>query len=107
MKDQGWHIELLEVFREVRLGESLDAVIARFFVYGALRSSNTEIGAPAGFLSVFTINGGTALMSTAMPTRFEPCRPMYRANSPPPVECPTWIAFFRSSFSVSAARSSA
>ena len=32
---------------------------------------------------------------------------MYRATSPPPVECPTWIAFFRSSASVSATRSSA
>jgi hypothetical protein len=34
------------------------------------------MGAPPGFFSVFTISGGTALISTAMPTRFVPCRPI-------------------------------
>src|ERR1700730_18051552 len=30
MKNEGRHVKLFEIFREVRLGEGLDAVIARF-----------------------------------------------------------------------------
>src|SRR5229473_2373994 len=30
MKDESWHVELLEILRKVRLGEGLDAIIARF-----------------------------------------------------------------------------
>ena len=34
------------------------------------------IGNPPGFAAVFSISGGTALISTALATRFVPCRPM-------------------------------
>src|SRR5260370_8537030 len=30
MKDESWHVELLEVLRKIRLRESLDAIIACF-----------------------------------------------------------------------------
>src|SRR5260370_27875954 len=30
MKDESWHVELLEVLRKIRLREGLDAIIARF-----------------------------------------------------------------------------
>src|SRR5260370_1946716 len=30
MKDESWHVELLEIFRKIRLGECFDAVIDSF-----------------------------------------------------------------------------
>ena len=36
----------------------------------ACKSSNTALGSPPGFAAVFTISGGTALMITALATRF-------------------------------------
>src|SRR6266436_9216668 len=47
--------------------------------------SNSSIGVPPGLAAVFGISGGTALISTALATRWVPCLPRYRATSPPPV----------------------
>jgi hypothetical protein len=55
-------------------------------------ASNAAIGRPPGLASVWSISGGTAPINTAAATRAVPWRPMYRATSPPPVECPTWMA---------------
>ena len=39
-----------------------------------------------GVGGVLSMSGGTAAIRTALATRAVPCRPMYRATSPPPVE---------------------
>ena len=87
----GWirYVGLSEVGAETLRRAHVVHPIADLQIEYSLLTRDIEIGAPAGFLSVFTISGGTALMSTAMATRFEPCRPRYLATSPPPVEWPT------------------
>ena len=42
----------------------------------ARRSSNSSIGRPLGFASVFCMNGGTAAIRIAFATRLVPWRPM-------------------------------
>jgi hypothetical protein len=44
--------------------------------------SKTSTGSPPGFAPVFNISGGTEEINAALPTRFVPWRPIYRATSP-------------------------
>ena len=53
-------------------------------------SSNTSMGNPPGFARL-QHERGTA-PRTGLCDAFGSWRPMYRATSPPPVECPMWIA---------------
>src|SRR5262245_47274283 len=56
---------------------------------------NISIGKPPGLAAVLSMSVGMAPTSTALATHLVPQRPMCRATSPPPVEWPTWNAFFR------------
>ncbi|KDQ03785.1 hypothetical protein EN35_00935 [Rhodococcus qingshengii] len=64
-----------------------------------------SIGAPSGLPSDLTMIGGTAPAVITLATRPLPCCAAYRTTSPPPVEWPTRTRSFRSSVSISSARS--
>ena len=67
--------------------------------------SKTSIGVPSGLPSDLTMIGGTAPAVITLATRPLPCCAAYRTTSPPPVEWPTRTRSFRSSVSISSARS--